>query len=81
MTCPVCESKTRVTDSRDFGDHIVRRRKCLECDHAFYTEEIDSNVAEAEYLEFHRLSSADRRNRRDPKSKIQNIKKRGLKNE
>ena len=68
MTCPVCESKTSVQDSRDFGDHIVRRRKCKSCGHAFYTEEIDSEVAEAEYLEYHRISDANRRKRQDPKT-------------
>lgn len=67
MICPVCESQTRVIDSRDFGDHVVRRRKCLACGSAFYTEEIDSEVAEAEYLEFHRIADANRRNRKKTK--------------
>ena len=61
MTCPVCEGKTTVVDCRDLGDHVVRRRKCLVCSYVFYTEECDSDTAEAEYLECHRKLNQERR--------------------
>ena len=64
MTCPVCEHKTTVLESRDFGDHMVRRRKCLSCKHIFFTEEIDSVTAEAEYKEFHRRDKERRKRER-----------------
>ena len=64
MTCPVCEGKTKVVGGHDFGDHVVRRRKCLVCDHAFYTEETDGKTAEAEYLEHMRSVNAELRRKR-----------------
>ena len=54
MTCPVCGEKTTVTESRDFGDHVIRRRKCLACSYVFCTEEVDSESVEAELSEFHK---------------------------
>lgn len=57
MTCPVCDGQTTVTETRDFGDHVVRRRKCLSCSRSFFTEEADSETAAAEYYKYH----ADRR--------------------
>lgn len=44
MTCPLCGSDTRVVDSRKNIDHIIRRRVCAECNHAFYTIEIDCDM-------------------------------------
>jgi transcriptional regulator NrdR family protein len=35
--CPLCDSKTRVTSTRA----EIRERKCLNCSHAFRTEEIE----------------------------------------
>lgn len=61
MTCPVCGEQTKVTESRDFGDHVIRRRKCVECDYVFFTEENDSKGAGVEYSEFHAQDRARRR--------------------
>lgn len=35
--CPRCDEKTTVVSTTN----EVRRRRCLTCDHRFYTEEID----------------------------------------
>lgn len=61
MKCPLCDFKAAVSDSRDFGDHVVRRYKCPACNHVFFTEETDSDTAEAEYKEFHRNYQKARR--------------------
>jgi transcriptional repressor NrdR len=40
MRCPFCsESESRVTDSRDNGDGVRRRRQCSECGQRFTTVE------------------------------------------
>ena len=67
MTCPVCGEKTTVSETRNFGDHVVRRRKCLSCARIFFTEEADSKIAEAEYLRYHdnRRESLRKERRRD----------------
>ena len=40
MRCPNCEApETRVTDSRDTGQEIRRRRECLKCRVRFTTYE------------------------------------------
>lgn len=41
MTCPVCSGKTKVEMCRKDCDSVVRRRKCLECRFAFYTQETE----------------------------------------
>ena len=38
MICPRCESKTKVTHSRDGGE-VTRRRVCTSCGHRFKTRE------------------------------------------
>lgn len=45
-TCPQCRKrcKSTVTDSRQAGDNIRRRRKCLNC--AFRYTTYESNVAD-----------------------------------
>lgn len=43
MTCPVCGGKTRVLDSEADSESVYRRRKCVECDHRFYTTESESD--------------------------------------
>lgn len=63
MTCPYCDAKTIVHDSRDLGDHVVRERLCLECGERFYTEEVDSETAEEELRAFRRDISRTRRSR------------------
>jgi hypothetical protein len=38
--CPKCRAKTRVIDSRNFGENVRRGRRCMVCTHTFHTEEI-----------------------------------------
>lgn len=46
MTCPVCNGKTLVCDSRfsKWEEVIKRRRKCKECGYRFNTYEIDEDL-------------------------------------
>ena len=44
MTCPVCDGKTFVVDSRKYCDHVQRFRKCKECGYKFPTVEIDEDI-------------------------------------
>lgn len=46
MTCPMCGERTHVHGSARECDVIYRRRKCLKCNYAFYTEEIETDEAE-----------------------------------
>jgi transcriptional repressor NrdR len=40
MQCPACNhQENRVTDSRESGDSVRRRRECLSCQHRFTTFE------------------------------------------
>lgn len=43
MTCPVCGGATLVLDSASDCDSIYRKRKCKDCDHRFYTIEIEGD--------------------------------------
>ncbi len=43
MTCPVCGGKTVVIGSEADSESIYRRRKCVECNHRFYTTESESD--------------------------------------
>ena len=46
MTCPECNGKTKVVDSRPEVDCINRRRECTECGFRFSTVELDEDVFE-----------------------------------
>ena len=39
MVCPHCGGKTKVMETRDWENTVVRRRKCKACGQLFYTEE------------------------------------------
>ena len=39
MQCKKCKGKTVVIDSRNSGDNIRRRRKCIKCGYRFSTFE------------------------------------------
>lgn len=39
MRCPLCDSETKVTDSRETSKGIRRRRECLDCLTRFSTYE------------------------------------------
>lgn len=41
MLCPECGSKSQAIDSRIVELNVFRKRKCKECGHTFYTEEIE----------------------------------------
>lgn len=43
MNCPICGEKTRVLDTVSDCEGVYRRRRCLGCDHRFYTTESDSD--------------------------------------
>lgn len=44
MKCPMCGSNSTTTvDSRPDNDSVVRRKKCLECNHRWITIEIDKD--------------------------------------
>lgn len=57
MTCPVCEEKTKVIDSRPNLDTIWRRRECTACGYRFTTIEMDEDmmVRQAKKLELLRF--------------------------
>lgn len=40
MKCPLCRSKTKVTDSRERGYTVMRKRVCPVCEYGFFTTEI-----------------------------------------
>lgn len=39
MKCPICGSKTTVTETRDGGVAVKRRRKCMKCGFRYKTTE------------------------------------------
>ena len=41
MICPICGSETEVVCSRTTDETVFRRRKCLQCNYAIYTEETE----------------------------------------
>lgn len=41
MDCEICGGKSGVVDTVNDSDCIYRKRKCRECGHYFYTEEVD----------------------------------------
>ena len=46
MNCPKCCGTTSVLETRADEESVKRRRKCLECNHRFYTIEIDADMYE-----------------------------------
>lgn len=42
MICPMCDTKTQVTDSRAAPYGVWRRRRCPSCEHRFGTKEVES---------------------------------------
>ena len=39
MNCSKCGERTLVVESRNDGEIIARKRKCVKCNHMFYTTE------------------------------------------
>lgn len=58
MTCPVCEEKTKTTNTAAVYGSVIRQRKCPGCGYVFYTEETD--IPEEEGAEFRRILNARR---------------------
>lgn len=52
MTCPKCNAKARVIETRCEDDYVRRRRVCSECNYRFFTVEVDEDYYE-------RLANAD----------------------
>lgn len=46
MTCPNCNQKTKVIDSKTDEDSTERRRECAVCGYRFTTVEIDKDLYE-----------------------------------
>jgi transcriptional regulator NrdR family protein len=46
MTCPECNGKTKVVDSRTDEDSTLRRRECIDCGYRFSTVEVDKDMYE-----------------------------------
>ena len=46
MTCQVCGGKTTVVDCVRDVDEVIRRRRCKECNHIFFTSEKDVDYTE-----------------------------------
>ena len=59
MTCPKCNGKTEIVDTRADDDAVKRRRQCLECGYRFSTIEIDKDLYE-------RIIKEDDKRQRNP---------------
>ena len=62
MTCPICGGATVVRCSRGDCESVCRRRKCLECDHIFYTTELESTIDDFTRLD--KIAKVESRERR-----------------
>lgn len=43
MTCPICGGVSKVYDSISDCEAVYRKRKCLECNHIWFTDEYESD--------------------------------------
>lgn len=57
MTCPVCNSDTRVTYTYDNDDHVIRDRRCQNCGYRFQTIEADEDM----YSRFQKKQDSEER--------------------
>lgn len=46
MTCPKCNAKARVIETRCEDDYVRRKRVCSKCNYRFFTIEIDEDYYE-----------------------------------
>lgn len=46
MTCPKCNAKARVIETRCEDDYVRRKRVCSKCNYRFFTVEIDEDFYE-----------------------------------
>lgn len=50
LNCSECQSnRLNIYDSRHVFDYVIRKRKCLSCDHRFYT--VETYLTEEELLD------------------------------
>lgn len=43
MTCPVCGGESRIYDTISDCEAVYRKRKCLDCNHVWFTDEYESD--------------------------------------
>ena len=55
MNCPECGGKVRVMDVVNDCERVIRRRKCKECDHLFFTIEKRDSKARYEFTKLNRV--------------------------
>jgi transcriptional regulator NrdR family protein len=54
MLCPLCNSRSKVWDTRAYFDqeksfnYVERKQECLECDHRFITIEVTVDIWDAQ---------------------------------
>jgi transcriptional regulator NrdR family protein len=44
MECPICRGNSKIEDSVNNRDHVVRYRLCQCCDHRWKTIEVDADM-------------------------------------
>ena len=69
MDCPVCGGATTVKDSRGDCEAVYRRRRCLDCNHEFYTAEYEHPDAGPLLRALYSAYQAERSKRRREKAK------------
>ena len=57
MVCPNCGGKTIVAYTIANDTSVVRKRKCVKCNHLFYTTEQQQDTAKYAFAELMRLKS------------------------
>lgn len=50
MVCELCGGKTTVNVTYADCDVIIRHRRCIDCGHMFFTQEIDMTYEDAKLL-------------------------------
>ena len=64
MDCPKCGGGTSVTDSVTDGLAVYRRRKCFDCNHIFFTTEVDTRISKRDFNVLKNQKQAESKNRR-----------------
>ena len=50
MLCPICEGRAIVTYTARDCEMVARQRKCTECNHVFYTTELELKDSRIDYI-------------------------------
>lgn len=65
MDCVKCGGATRIIDTRRVDHVTYRTRKCLECEHKFYTKEVETDRSGLdEYYAIWRRECRERRQKK-----------------